>query len=113
MDTSRRAGYLGLVLLSGIAMLILYAAAGHAIVADVYYQRSLPALNGMIGHADQHPVAFYLKKADDLLLYLAMLWLGATVAYWLARRRLRKRTGASSRRPRRLERQPDLGRRHR
>ena len=73
MLTSRRTSYLGPMLLSGIAMLILYAAAGHSFVADVYYQRSLPALNRMIGHAGEHPLGFYLKKADDVLLYLAML----------------------------------------
>lgn len=90
MDTMRRTGYLGLVLLGGIAVLILYLAAGHTVIADVYYQRSLPALNGVIGHASEHPLQFYLKKADDQLLYAATVWLSATMAYWLARRRLRR-----------------------
>ena len=90
MDASRRAGLLPLSLLGGVVMLILYALGGHALIADAYYQRSLPLLNSLIRYARLHPVEFYFSKADNFLLYAATLWLGATMAFWLARRRLRR-----------------------
>ena len=90
MDSSRRTGFLPLALLSGIAVLILYALGGHALVADAYYQRSLPLFNGLIAYAQLHPVEFYVDKADNLLFYTGVLWLGAVMAFWLARRRLRR-----------------------
>ena len=71
------------ILLSTVALAItnlLYIQYGHGILTDAYYGKSYDLISGFMGSKDEHPLSFYINKADRIIIGLWVL-LGLTTAF--------------------------------
>lgn len=62
-----------------LAVFSWYFWAGNALLEAAYDGRSWSVLNKVLGHADRHPLAFYVQKMDALASFYLLLWLAFTV----------------------------------
>lgn len=84
LTTSLRALFLS----SGIILVLMFALGSDALVTAAYQGHSLALLNRLMENSAMHPLPFYLRKSDNVVLYLAFLWLCAGLAWGVSSRRL-------------------------
>lgn len=70
--------------------------AGGTLVTEAYQGRSWSPLNQMLGHADRHPLDFYIAKLQAVLSLCLILWGSFTLTAALALYRLRRPVAAGS-----------------
>ncbi|MEO7497439.1 MAG: hypothetical protein ABIT83_09475 [Massilia sp.] len=75
-----------LVLGMGVGLALLYVMAGHAAVDAAYHGHSI--FHGVLADSADHPLRFYLRKADALAVYLLALWLAMLLTQYTIARRL-------------------------